>query len=83
MPKGTEPIKVNSDTPVYAYVVCDLEDKIKEFARNHSLTVSPDKEGYFGFHPGFNMYIEILSYKKLMKDASMRNKIFFKKLNLE
>lgn len=83
MPKGTEPIKVNNDTPVYAYVICDLVDKIKEFARNHSLADSPDKEGYFGFHPGFKMYVEILSYKKLMKDASMRNKIFFKKLNLE
>lgn len=83
MPKGTETIKVNDSTPVFAYVVCDLVDKIKEFARNHSLTVSPDKEGYFGFHPGFNMYVEILSFKKLMKDASMRNKIFFRKLNLE
>jgi len=83
MPKGTEPIKVNGDTPVYAYVICDISEKVKEFARNHSLTISPDKEGYFGFHTGFNMYVEILSYKKLIKDASMRNKIFFKKLNLE
>ncbi|MET0635187.1 MAG: ATP-binding protein [Chitinophagaceae bacterium] len=83
MPRGTEPIKVNVNTPVYAYVICDLVDKVREFARNHSLTISPDNEGYFGFHPGFNMYIEIVSYKKLMKDASMRNRIFFKKLNLE
>lgn len=83
MPKGTEPIKVNNDTPVYAYIICDIADKIKEFARNHSLTISPDREGYFGFHTGFNMYVEVLSYKKLMKDVSMRNKIFFKKLNLE
>lgn len=83
MPKGIEPIKVNDSTPVYAYVVCDLVEKVKEFARNHQLTQSPDSEGYFGYHSGFKMYIEIFSYKKLSKDASMRNKIFFKKLQLD
>lgn len=82
-PDGVEKIKVNNNTPVYGYVVCDLTDKIKTFARNHSLTLSPDEEGYFGYHTGFDMYIEILSFKKLMKDASLRNKIFFKKLQIE
>jgi hypothetical protein len=83
MPKGKEPIKVNGHTPIYAFIICDLAEKIKEFARNHSLVPSPDEEGYFGFHSGFRMYVEIISYKKLLKDASMRNKIFFRKLQLE
>lgn len=83
MPEGVEPIKVNEYTPVYAYVVCDLVDKIHDFARQHQLTISPDKEGYFGFHTGYKMYIEIFSFKKLLKDATLRNKIFFKKLQIE
>ncbi|GEM54808.1 ATP-binding protein [Flavobacterium branchiophilum] len=83
MPEGLEKIKVNENTPVYGYVVCDLTDKIIEFAEKHQLIVSPDKEGYFGFHNGYKMYIEIISFKKLMSDATLRNKIFFKKLQLE
>ena len=82
-PGGIETIKVNENTPVYGFVICDLTDKINEFATLHQLTISPDSEGYFGYHRGFGMYVEIISYKKLLKDASLRNKIFFKKLQLE
>lgn len=83
MPDGLEAIKVTQDTPMYIYVVCDLCDKIHEFAKSFSLTLSPDGEGYFGFSSGFNVYIEVLSFRKLIEDAKMRNKIFFKKLGLE
>jgi hypothetical protein len=83
MPDGLEPIKINDSTPIYGYVIADITPKIKEFARNGQLTESPDKEGYFGFHNGFKMYVEIISFRKLLKDATLRNKIFFKKLQLE
>jgi hypothetical protein len=83
MPEGLEQIKVSKETPVYIYVVCDLVDKIHEFAKGFSLTISPDSEGYFGFSSGFNAYIEVMSYRKLIDDAKMRNKIFFKKLGIE
>lgn len=82
-PEGVEKIKVNDCTPVYAFVVCDIVDKIKDFAKQHQLVLSPDQEGYFGFHTGYKMYIEIISFKKLMKDAKLRNKIFFHKLGIE
>jgi hypothetical protein len=83
LPDGIEKIKVNDYTPVYGYIICDLTDKIKEFARTHQLTISPDQEGFFGFHNGYKIYVEILSYKKLISDAKLRNKIFFKLLGIE
>ena len=82
-PGGVEKIKVNEYTPAYGYVICDLVAKIKEFAKINQLTLSPDGEGYFGFHTGYRMYIEVISFKKLLKDANLRNKIFFKKLQIE
>lgn len=81
-PRGAEKVKVNDNTPVYGYIVCDITEKIKDFAKNHQLTISPDDEGYFGYHAGYKMYIEIISFKKLLKNAEMRNKIFFYKLGL-
>jgi len=84
MPEGLEPIKVSNETPIYVYVVADRCDKIDEFAlKDFSLTLSPDGEGYLGFHKGYNVYIEVVSFRKLIEDAKMRNKIFFKKLGIE
>ncbi len=84
MPDGMEPVKVSkTNTPVYLYIVCDIVPKIRDFATLANLTVSPDDEGYFGFMPGYNAYVEIMSFKKLVGDAKMRNKIFFKKLGIE
>ena len=83
LPEGLEKIKVNENTPIYGYIISDIVKRIDDFATQNQLTKSPDNEGYFGFHNGYRMYIEILSYKKLLKDATLRNKIFFKKLNLE
>jgi len=83
MPEGIEPIKVSKETPIYVYVVCDILGKIEEFAKVYSLTPSPDGEGYFGFNSGYNVYIEVMSYRRLIDNAKMRNKIFFRKLGIE
>lgn len=83
MPEGLEPIKVSKETPVYIYVVSDRCDKIDEFAKGFSLTLSPDGEGYFGYSAGYSAYIEVMSFRKLIEDAKMRNKVFFKKLGIE
>lgn len=83
MPDGLEPVKVSKEsTPVYIYVVSDITPKIKEFAEDASLTVSPDKEGYFGYMPNYHAYVEVMSYKKMYEDAVMRNRIFFEKLGI-
>lgn len=83
MPDGMEPVKVSKkSTPVYLYIVCDIVPKIRDFATLANLTISPDDEGYFGFMPGYNAYVEIMSFKKLVDDAKMRNAIFFKKLGI-
>lgn len=83
MPDGIEPIKVDKNsTPVYVYVVCDIVSKIKEFAADTSLVLSPDGERYFGYMKNYNAYVEVMSYRSLIETAKMRNAIFFKKLGL-
>jgi len=84
LPDGIERVKVSKDsTPVYIYIVCDIVPKINDFAQMSNLTISPDGEGYFGYIQAFNAYVEIMSFRKLIEDAKMRNRIFFKKLGLE
>lgn len=83
MPDGVEEVIIDKNvTPVYIYLVCDIVPKIEEFARFAGLSISPDKQGYFGYNRDYNAYIEIKSFKKVIDDAKMRNQIFFKKLGL-
>ena len=83
IPSLLEEIIVDKNvTPVYIYIVCDIVPKIEEFADLSGLSISPDKQGYFGYNPKYNAYIEIKSFKKVIDDAKMRNQIFFKKLGL-
>ncbi|EKD44200.1 MAG: hypothetical protein ACD_71C00215G0007 [uncultured bacterium (gcode 4)] len=80
MPEWLEKIKVTNETPVYWYVIADITEKIVDFAKQQGLVKSPDGEWYFGFLSSYWLYVEIISYKKLLKDAELRNKVFFERL---
>lgn len=83
MPDGKENIKVDpTHTPIYLYIIADIVPKIKDFADQANLTQTPDGEGYIGFMKAYNAYVQIMSFKKLVDDARMRNAIFFRKIGL-
>ena len=42
----------------------------------------PDKQGSFSWNGNVNLYIEVLSWEKVLKDAQMRNKVFVHKLGI-
>lgn len=75
-------INVGGNIPVYAYIVCDKTESLRRQARNSNLTVSPDGDGYFGYNREVGIYIEIMSYKKLLGDATRRNERFFDELGI-
>lgn len=81
-PKGRE-ITISSTTPFYGYVVCDLSAKVKQWLHDDKdFKVMPDGLGYFHWRGNINLYIEVLSWTKVLKDADMRNRAFFYKLGI-
>lgn len=77
-------ILVNTNTPFYGYVVCDLTKKVSDWLeREKDFTPMPDGLGWFRWFGNINLYVEVLSWTKLLRDAEMRNKIFFDKLGIE
>jgi hypothetical protein len=81
-PKGRD-ILVSETTPFYGYVVCDLTRKVEQWLRDEKDFVRmPDGLGWFRWFGNINLYIEVLSWDKIRKDADMRNKIFFHKLGI-
>ncbi len=81
--KGRE-IRVSATTPFYGYIVCDLTPKVNkwlEFEQN--FTPMADGMGWFDWRKNIHLYIEVISWDKLLRDAEMRNKIFFHKLGID
>lgn len=81
-PKGRE-ILISQTTPFYGYVVCDITPKVKQWLHDEkNFTPMPDNLGWFHWYANINLYVEVLSWDKMLKDADMRNKVFFYKLGI-
>jgi hypothetical protein len=66
----------------HCYLVCDITDRIREYACDFSLIAAPDGLGYFGYNQNYGAYFEIISYTKLVSGARKRNAAFSDKLGL-
>lgn len=75
------PIQVG-DSPIYAYLVCDLTVPVVKILMDHDFKELPGKRGYWKIHEGHKAFIEVIGYDALLKDAYRRNKVFFDKLGL-
>ena len=54
----------------------------KWLLREKNFKPMPDRLGWFLWLDNNNLYIEVLSWDKVLKDAKMRNQIFFHKLGI-
>jgi len=80
--RNGRPIIVPPGTPFYGYIVCDMMPKLEEQAKYAQLTKTPDGMGYFGYNAQVGVYVEIVSFAKLVDDAKKRNTAFFEKLGI-
>lgn len=81
-PEGRKML-VADNTPFYGYVVCDLTQKVELWLeREKNFKPMPDRLGWFQWLENINLYIEVISWDKILKDARMRNQIFFQKLGI-
>lgn len=81
-PQGRKML-VAENTPFYGYVVCDLTPKVESWLeREKDFKPMPDRLGWFQWMVNINLYVEVISWDKVLKDAKMRNQIFFQKLGI-
>ena len=82
-PKG-RPIDVSDNTPFYGYVMCETTNKVKNrLEKEKNFTPMPDGLGWFNWFGNLRLYLEVLSWGKVLRDAENRNKIFFRKLGID
>ncbi|VIO70284.1 ATP-binding protein [Bradyrhizobium ivorense] len=76
--------EIGNQTPFECIIVCDLTASARRlFQRSLAQHPTPDGEGYYGWSTPHNAYIRVLSYRKMLRDAEIRNKAFFDQLKLE
>ncbi len=80
--KNEKTFDLRPNTPMYAYIICDLTPKLRSLAKDSGFTQLPDNDGFFSFNSNYGLYIEIISFDKLVRDSRLRNKALFEKLNL-
>ena len=79
--KNGRPISGQLDNlPIYVYIVADITSSLTNVCKDRGFTPTPDNEGYFTYHPTYKAYIEVMSYKKVLTNATQRNQILFDKL---
>lgn len=81
MPNGRT-LKVDNTTRFYCYILCDLTDKIKEFADEDDYAKLKGELGYYKYHRNLNIHIEIIAFDKLLVDVKQRHKAFFEQLGV-
>lgn len=74
----------SKNTPFYCYIVADITETLYDILEYEAFDPTPDGLGYFKFYDTkvSKAYVEVLPFKKVIKDAKQRNKILFDKLKL-
>ena len=81
-PEGRKML-IAQNTPFYGFVVCDLTRKVETWLeREKNFKPMPDRLGWFQWIENINLYVEVISWDKVLRDAKMRNQIFFQKLGI-
>lgn len=74
---------IGDDTPFECIIICDLTKGARaRIERSVAQNPTPDGLGYYGFSQRHKASIRVLSYKKVFRDAELRNHSFFEKLGL-
>jgi hypothetical protein len=76
------PIPPSHDQPAFCYVLADLTPTMVSRCEYASLRSTYDGMGFFGFNEPHKAYIEVMSFDRLVKSATERNRAFFDKLGL-
>lgn len=82
--KGRIPPKRLRHASYHCYIIADIEPTLKREIEIFPFNETPDGEGRFGYIGGGDqkVYVEIIPYDKLLRDAKLRQGIFFQKLGL-
>lgn len=74
---------ITADTPFECIIVCDLTPATRRiFEGGLAQSPTPDGQGYYGWSRIHNAHIRVISFNKMLRDAELRNQLYFDQLKL-
>lgn len=74
---------IDDNTSFFCYIICDINDKLKEILKDRNLHIPLiGRRGFFGYNIEHKAYIEIIDFAEMIKEANNRNEFFFKELGI-
>ncbi|MGG6898258.1 ATP-binding protein [Rhizobium sp. BR 315] len=74
---------ISRDTPFECIIVCELTPATRElFESSLAQSPTPDGQGYFGWSKPHNAHLRVMTFAKMLRDAELRNQVFFDQLKL-
>ena len=67
--RGRPVALANTNVPASIYCICDLTPTFRRVLKVQDAFVTPDNQGYYGFHRGFNAYPVMCSASKPSSDG--------------
>lgn len=75
-------IEVSKNSIFNIYIICEITSRLKNQLKRGNYKLMLDEQGYYMYNENYKAFIQILSLNKVLRDAKLRNKIFFKKLGI-
>jgi hypothetical protein len=75
---------INKGTPFLCFLIAEPSQQLYELLRQHQIhKPTPDGDGRFAYFDDLNAYFEFIPYDQVLRNASLRNEAFFRKLKVE
>ena len=75
-------LPIRRGIPLFGYIIADITPSLRALLEDLDFNETFDGGGWFKFHDGYGCLIEVVPYRKLVRDAKKRNQSFFQKLGL-
>lgn len=73
---------ISEHTRFYCYLVCDINEKIIEYAENAQFERTYDGLGFYGYNKSLKCVIDVMPFNQVLSNAKKRNKVLFNKLGI-
>lgn len=75
--------EVTNETPFFCYIVADITPKLRSWMKMARINTPLAGGGaHYGYNDDYRAFVQVVSYKYLVKDARLRNEAFFKHLSI-
>lgn len=82
--EGDRITDINSGTPFLCFLIAEPSQQLYELLRQHQIhKPTPDGDGRFAYLDDLNAYFEFIPYDQVLRNATLRNEAFFRKLKVE